>query len=146
MPRPLTPSLAADIIIELTDRAERPIVLIQRKYAPLGWAVPGGFVEVGESLEHAACREAREETGLIVDLQVLLGCYSDPKRDTRGHTVAAVYIAHASGTPVAADDAAQVEIFTPAHFPAVLAFDHAQILRDYINFRERGRLPSPRSA
>lgn len=146
MPRPITPSLAADIIIELIDRSERPIVLIQRKYAPLGWAVPGGFVEVGESLEHAARREALEETGLTVELHALLGCYSDPKRDTRGHTVAAVYIAHASGIPVAADDAAEVAIFTPKRFPAVLAFDHAQILRDYINFRERGQLPAPQSA
>lgn len=143
MPRPITPSIAADIIIELSDRSDRPIVLIERKFAPFGWAIPGGFVDVGESLEHAARREALEETGLSVQLHTLLGCYSDPARDARGHTVAAVYIASASGTPVAADDAAHLELFTPARFPAALAFDHAAILRDYINFRERGRLPSP---
>ena len=89
MPTPKTPSLTTDIIIELRDRADVPIVLIRRKHPPHGWALPGGFVDVGESLEHAAVREAEEETALRVTLKVLLGCYSDPSRDPRGHTAPA---------------------------------------------------------
>lgn len=142
MPRPLTPALAADAIIELTDRPDRPIVLIKRKNPPYGWAIPGGFVDVGETVEHAARREALEETGLIVKLQVLLGVYSDPSRDTRGHTATAVYVADAKGDPVAADDAAAVSIFSLDALPGELAFDHAQVLADYRVYRRRGELPA----
>jgi 8-oxo-dGTP diphosphatase len=106
MNRPVTPQLTADIIIEMIDRPGRPIVLIERKYPPPGWALPGGFVDVGETLESAAVREAREETSLDVTLNLLLGNYSDPLRDSRGHTVSAVYIAEAQGEPRAADDGA----------------------------------------
>jgi 8-oxo-dGTP diphosphatase len=138
MPRPVTPLLAADIIIELVDRPERPILLIERKNPPYGWALPGGFVDVGETLEQAAVREAQEEVSLAVTLKALLGCYSNPARDSRGHTVSAVYVAEASGTPRAADDAANVQLFTPEQFPAQLAFDHALILEDYLAFRRQG--------
>ena len=144
MTRPITPAIAVDILIELADREGRPLVLIERKFAPLGWAIPGGFVDVGETLEAAAVREAREETSLEVTLECLLGCYSDPTRDPRGHTVSAVYIARARGAPRAADDAATVAVFARDALPTMLAFDHATILADYCAFRASGRLPSPR--
>ncbi|MGB5260732.1 MAG: NUDIX hydrolase [Gammaproteobacteria bacterium] len=137
MSRPATPAIAVDTIIELIDRPGRPIVLIERKNPPYGWAIPGGFVDVGETLEAAAVREAREETSLDVTLRCLLGIYSDPARDPRGHTVTPVYIAEARGEPCAADDAASLELFDPHHCPA-LAFDHNVIIVDYIGYRERG--------
>jgi 8-oxo-dGTP diphosphatase len=132
--KPITPLLTVDIIIEMADRPGRPIVLIERKHPPYGWALPGGFVDVGETLERAAVREAREETSLDVTLTALLGNYSDPARDPRGHTVSAVYIAAASGTAAAADDAASLELFDPTTPPA-LVFDHALILADYLAWR-----------
>lgn len=141
MPRPVTPIIAADIIIELLDEPGRPVVLIERKNPPHGWAIPGGFVDVGETLEHAAVREAEEETGLKVKLKALLGNYSDPKRDPRGHTVTAVYVAEAHGRPKAGDDAKNVQVFDPMDPPA-LAFDHALVLADYRRFRETG-IPAP---
>lgn len=144
MPRPITPAIAVDILIELVDRDGCPLVLIERKFPPPGWAIPGGFVDVGETLEAAAVREAFEETSLDVTLECLLGCYSDPARDPRGHTISAVYIARAQGTPHAADDAATVAVFARDALPMVLAFDHATILADYCAFRATGRLPSPR--
>lgn len=135
MPRPVTPLLSVDIVIELIDHAERPIVLIERRFEPHGWALPGGFVDVGETVEQAAVREAHEETGLGVDLQMLLGCYSDPRRDPRGHTASIVFVATAQGQPQARDDARAVMLADPAA-PPPLAFDHAQILADYL---QRGR-------
>jgi len=138
--RPITPSLTVDILIELSDRESFPLVLIERKYPPLGWALPGGFVDVGETLEQAAVREAKEETTLQVKLRCLLGCYSDPKRDSRGHTVSAVYIATAQGEPRAEDDAAAFGIFTPDAFPSNMAFDHGAILSDYLRYRSSGAL------
>lgn len=137
MNRPVTPALTADVIIELTDRAGPPFVLIERKYPPPGWAIPGGFVDIGETLEHAAVREAQEETGLDVTLKVLLGMYSDPGRDFRGHTATAVYIATANGEPVAMDDARNAGIFTFDNLPE-LAFDHASILQDYLHYTKTG--------
>ena len=137
---PITPKLTADIIIELVDKPGRPILLIERKYAPHGWALPGGFVDVGETLEQAAVREAAEEISLPVILKTLLGCYSDPARDARNHTVSAVYIAEACGEPCAADDAAAVQAFLLESLPAPLAFDHALILNDYQQFRQTGQL------
>lgn len=145
MPRPITPLLAADAIIELVDRPERPIVLIERRNPPLGWAIPGGFVDVGESVEHATVREAREEVSLEVTLIALLGVYSDPQRDPRGHTATVVYVAQARGAPRAADDARNVGVFAPDALPGALAFDHAEVLRDYLRFRRSGQLPLPRS-
>ena len=137
MPHPVTPLLTADIIIELLDRPGRPILLIERRNPPQGWAIPGGFVDVGETLEHAAVRESKEETGLDVILKMLLGVYSDPGRDPRGHTVTAVYVAEAYGSPQAGDDAARIQVFDPLRPPA-LAFDHALILGDYRRYRETG--------
>jgi 8-oxo-dGTP diphosphatase len=131
---PVTPLLAADVIIELRDRPGRPIVLIKRKNPPFGWAIPGGFVDVGESVESAAAREAEEETGLEVECLQLLGIYSDPGRDPRGHTASAVYVAEASGEPVAGDDAGEVGIFEPDHTPPVV-FDHDRIVSDYLKWR-----------
>lgn len=144
MPVPVTPLLAADIIIELVDRPGRPIVLIERRNPPPGWAIPGGFADVGESIEQAAVREAREETALEVRLTALLGVYSDPQRDARGHTASVVYVAVARGTPRAQDDAVSVGVFNPENPPANLAFDHHRILADYLAFRQTGKLPLPR--
>lgn len=140
MPVPETPRLTVDIIIQLVDQPGKPILLIERKHPPYGWALPGGFVDVGETLEQAAVREATEEVSLKVTLKTLLGCYSDPKRDSRCHTVSAVYIAEAVGAPVAADDAVNVQSFTLNDLPETIAFDHAQILEDYWNFLKKGEL------
>jgi 8-oxo-dGTP diphosphatase len=123
--------VAADVIIELVDRPGRPIVLIERRNPPAGHALPGGFIDVGETVEDAARREAREETGLDVQLRGLLGVYSDPGRDPRGHTITIVYVGEASGEPAAGDDAAAIVVADP-EAPPPLAFDHERILRDYL--------------
>ena len=140
MTKPITPLLAADALIELLDYPGRPFVLIERVYPPYGWAVPGGFVDVCETLEHAAIREAKEETSLDVELTCLLGIYSNPQRDPRNHTVTAVYIAQAHGTPIAADDAKNYGLFSFDNLPEQLAFDHAQVLNDYKQYRESGQV------
>ena len=138
MGRPETPLVTVDAIIELVDRPGRPVVLIERRNPPHGYAWPGGFVDIGESLEAAAVREAREETGLEISLKVLLGCYSDPGRDPRGHTVSAVYVAEARGEPLAQDDAKALGVYHPDQPPQPLVFDHATILEDYRRFRATG--------
>ncbi len=125
------PLPTVDIIIEVSGG----IVLIERRNPPHGWAIPGGFQDWGESVEACAVREAREETGLRVTLEELFYVYSDPARDPRHHTVTTVFIASASGTPVAADDAATAGIFTADTLPVPLAFDHGQILADYFDYR-----------
>lgn len=140
MLQPETPKLTVDIIIELVDQPDKPILLIERRYPPLGWALPGGFVDVGETLEQAAVREAAEEISLPVKLKKLLGCYSNPKRDSRMHTVSVVYIAEATGTPKAADDAANVKSFSPNALPETLAFDHGLILKDYMVYLKSGKV------
>lgn len=144
MPVPKTPPLAADIVIELVDRPGRPILLIERKHPPHGWALPGGFVDVGERVEDAAVREAREETDLAVELTALLGVYSEPARDPRGHSVSVVYVATAHGEPRAQDDAASVRVFELEALPDRLAFDHSTILADYKTYRATGSLPAPK--
>lgn len=138
--KPVTPLLAVDAIIELVDKPGRPIILIERKNPPYGWAIPGGFVDIGECLEDAARREAKEEVSLEVTLKALLGIYSDPERDARGHTVTAVYVAEAAGEPIAADDAKHLAIFNLDALPADLTFDHAQVLEDYRKYRETGQV------
>lgn len=140
MSRPNTPPIAADIIIEMVDRKDRPIILIERKNPPHGWAIPGGFVDIGETVEQAAVREALEEVCLVVRLTCLLGIYSDPQRDPRGHTVSAVYVAEATGQARAADDAASLHLYNLNNLPASLAFDHQRILDDYREYRRSGRV------
>jgi ADP-ribose pyrophosphatase YjhB (NUDIX family) len=109
--------------------------LIKRAKEPFGWAIPGGFVDYGESLEDAARREAREETSLKVELLGQLGAYSAPDRDPRHHTISVVFLAHARGKPKARDDALEVGVFTKEDLPSSLAFDHAQILADYFTHK-----------
>lgn len=133
------PVPTVDIIIELKGG----IVLIERRNAPFGWAIPGGFVDYGECLEDAARREAEEETSLKVTLKEMLYTYSNPARDPRRHTVSTVFIATAKGNPTAADDAKNLGIFKLHALPKELAFDHAQILADYIKFRKTGKRPKP---
>ena len=135
MPRPETPALTVDVVIELVDRPGRPIVLIERRNPPPGYALPGGFVDVGETVEQAARREALEETGLEVSLTRLLGVYSDPARDPRMHTASVVYVGEARGEPCAGDDAARVRVTALDDLPE-LAFDHARILADYARQRD----------
>ena len=122
------PVPTVDVIIELGGRG---IVLIRRKNPPYGWALPGGFVDYGESLEDAAVREAKEETSLDITLLDQFHTYSDPKRDARQHTISTVYMARAKGAPKAADDAAETGIFQKDNLPEEMAFDHREILRDY---------------
>jgi len=139
MPREIkTPFVTVDIIIEL--EGER-IVLIERKNSPQGWAIPGGFVDYGESLEEAAVREAKEETSLEVELLEQLHTYSDPKRDPRFHTVSTVFIARATGTPIGADDAKRAGAFGENNLPSPMVFDHPQILRDYFIYKKTGKWP-----
>ena len=121
------PRVTVDVIIEIADRG---IVLIERKNTPLGWAMPGGFVDEGESLEEAAVREAREETSLDIELIRQFHTYSEPMRDPRHHTVSTVFIATAKGRPCAADDAKEIGVFTKNNLPK-LVFDHHMILEDY---------------
>ena len=126
------PRLTVDVIIELpSDR----LVLIRRRNPPPGWALPGGFVDAGETVEQAARREALEETSLSVDLVRQFHVYSDPARDPRGHTVSVVFIGRAEGTPSGADDAAEARAFPRDQLPKPLAFDHSQILADYLSGR-----------
>jgi 8-oxo-dGTP diphosphatase len=135
--RPRNPFPTVDIIIEVAGG----IVLIRRRNEPHGWAIPGGFVDYGESLESAAEREALEETSLKVDLLEQFHAYSDPGRDPRFHTVSTVFIARASGVPRAADDAADAGVFYEGSLPSPIVFDHGAVLGDYFRYRRTGQRP-----
>ena len=131
------PFPTVDIIIRINDG----IVLIKRKNPPYGWALPGGFVDYGESLETAAVREAKEETTLDIKLISQLGAYSDPQRDPRHHTISVVFIAEADGVPKAADDALSAKIFAENEVPDNMAFDHRKICMDYFSLVKQSGNP-----
>ena len=128
------PIPTVDIIIEIESRG---IVLIKRKNPPYGWAIPGGFVDYGESLEEAARREAKEETNLNVELLGQFHTYSDPRRDPRHHSISTVYIAKGEGIPEAGDDAREIRVFAEPEIPEEMAFDHRAILEDYFGMKRR---------
>jgi len=132
------PLPTVDIIIEIAGRG---IVLIERINPPRGWALPGGFVDYEESLEHAAMREAKEETSLDVKLVEQFHSYSDPGRDPRHHTISTVFIATAEGAPKGEDDARQARLFSENDLPQSIVFDHPQILRDYFHYKKTGARP-----
>jgi len=125
----INPVPTVDLVIDIPGRG---IVFIKRGNPPWGWALPGGFVDYGETVETAAVREAKEETGLDVTLTGLLGVYSAPDRDPRGHTLSVVFTARAENPEdlKAGDDAAEIRVFAP-NSPPDLAFDHSKIVADY---------------
>lgn len=134
------PAPTVDVVILLPgDR----VVLVERRNPPPGWAIPGGFVDVGETVEAAAVREAKEETGLDVRLEALLHVYSDPRRDPRKHTLSTVFVGRADGEPIGGDDAARAVAFRWDALPTPLAFDHAEILADARRFLLTGARPRP---
>lgn len=136
------PFPTVDLIIRCRDPlGKEGIVLVQRKNPPLGWALPGGFVDYGETLEQAAVREAMEETGLEVKELRQFHVYSDPSRDPRQHNISVVFLAQAQGTPRPGDDAAGCEVFPLDSLPEPLAFDHSHILADYLRYLCKGALP-----
>jgi 8-oxo-dGTP diphosphatase len=137
------PKPTVDVLIEL-DGAPGQLVFIVRKNPPQGLALPGGFVDEGEWIADAAVREAKEETGLDVELTELFHVYSDPSRDTRQHTVSTVFLARATGRPIGGDDAADCVVCAPDALPQPLVFDHATIVADYLAYRRRGVRPPPR--
>jgi len=124
----LFPMCTVDVIINM----EGKIILIKRRYPPLGWALPGGFVERGESLETAARREVKEETGLSLDNLEQFRAYSDPDRDPRFHTISVVFTAEGKGAAIAATDADEVALFDPGCLPGDMAFDHRKIIEDFL--------------
>ncbi|TEU06159.1 MAG: NUDIX hydrolase [Candidatus Aminicenantes bacterium] len=132
------PVPTVDIIIEIQrEDGKEGIVLIKRKNPPHGWAIPGGFVDYGESLEEAAAREAKEETSLDVQLKRQFHTYSDPDRDPRQHTISTVFVATAQGQPKAEDDAQEIGIFSRDEIDFPLAFDHSRILEDYFEQKKK---------
>ena len=131
------PVPTVDIIIETPGG----VVLIERRNDPHGWAIPGGFVDYGESVSAAAVREAKEETSLDVNLTEQFFIYSHPSRDPRLHTVSTVFIATAKGAPIADDDAKSVGLFSEEDLPGDMVFDHARILADYFNYKRSGQRP-----
>ena len=137
------PTPTVDMLIELAGKPGT-LVFIERKNEPAGFALPGGFVDEGEFVADAAIREAKEETGLDVEVIELFHVYSDPSRDPRKHTVSTVFIGRAKGVPVGSDDAAAALVCAPDALPAPLVFDHARIVADYVAYKQRGVRPPPR--
>ena len=129
-----SPRLTVDLIIQMKGDAHQ-IVLVRRRNPPAGWALPGGFVDYGETVENAAAREALEETSLRVKQLRQFHVYSEPQRDPRGHTVSVVFIAAAEADPVGGDDAAEAQVFSVDALPQEIAFDHRQIIQDYLEQR-----------
>lgn len=127
------PFPTADVIVDIGGK----VVLVKRKNPPEGWAIPGGFIDYGESAEDAAVREIREETGLEITDLCQFRVYSAPDRDPRFHTLTVVFTANSTGVPEAGDDAGEADLFGPDELPENLAFDHADVLDDY--FKSRGR-------
>eukprot|EP01012_Entosiphon_sulcatum_P056241 TRINITY_DN7963_c0_g1_i2.p1 TRINITY_DN7963_c0_g1~~TRINITY_DN7963_c0_g1_i2.p1 ORF type:complete len:158 (+),score=23.69 TRINITY_DN7963_c0_g1_i2:43-474(+) len=141
MARKALPLLAVDALIALSS--PQKLVLVRRKNPPHGWALPGGFVDGGESVERACVREALEETTLNIKLGELLGVYSKPERDPRRHVVSVVFTATAEGVPHGCDDAAEARAFDLDCLPEDIVFDHKDIIRDYRTFLETGARPRP---
>lgn len=135
MERYKNPVPTVDIIIE----RDQGIVLVARKNPPPGWALPGGFVDYGESVEQAAIREAAEETGLKLEDLRMFSVYSEPGRDPRLHTITTVFVARGSGEPKAGDDAGGIGVFSPHDLPAPIAFDHGRIIEDYLAWKRGER-------
>ena len=125
--------VAADVIIEFNDG----IILIKRKNPPYGWAIPGGFVDKDESIEVAAIREMKEETGLDLEGLCQFHVYSRPGRDPRGHTISVVFAAKGKGGPKAGDDAAEVGVFSRDNLPEDIAFDHREVLEEYFKIKKK---------
>jgi len=137
------PAPTVDVLIELDGRPGE-LVFVERAHEPIGFALPGGFVEEGEWAADAAVREIKEETGLDVELLELFHVYSDPSRDKRRHTMSIVFIGRAVGEPVGGDDAARAFVSRPDELPRPLVFDHATIVADYLAYRHHGVRPPPR--
>lgn len=137
------PTPTCDCLIEL-DGKPGTLVFIERRNEPKGYALPGGFVDEGEFVADGAVREAKEETGLDVELVELFHVYSDPKRDPRKHTMSTVFIVRASGTPVGSDDAATCIVCKPDELPGPLVFDHGLIVADYLEYKRTGKRPPAR--
>jgi len=137
------PAPTVDLLIEIDGRPGE-LVFIERANAPQGYALPGGFVDRGEWVADAAVREAKEETGLDVELTELFHVYSDPARDTRQHTMSTVFIGRARGIPVGGDDAARAIVCKPEALPRPLVFDHPLIVADYVRYKQTGARPPPR--
>lgn len=137
------PTPTVDALIELDGRPGT-IVLIKRAHEPEGWALPGGFVDEGEFLADACVREAKEETGLDLEVRELFHAYSNPQRDPRKHTVSTVFIGRATGEPAGSDDAAEARVFALDALPSPIVFDHATIISDYVEYRASGKRPPPR--
>jgi 8-oxo-dGTP diphosphatase len=133
-----TPLLTVDVII----RYQGGVVLIERKNTPPGWALPGGFVEIGESLEKAAMREAKEETSLDVTLVEQFHAYSKPDRDPRFHTASVVFVGDGKGKLMGKDDARKAGVFTETTLPRQIAFDHSQIISDYFAYLKTRKKPT----